>query len=313
MSTARTARACTVYLTQNLPSYYAQIGGRNPEHIADSLLGNFQTKIFHANGDPKSNQWAADLIGKSVQYRRTYGEGERYGESSGTTYGASENVGVSDTQGTNTSQQRNKGWGGGWSSSSQPGGGTWNNHYNYGQSAGTGTNESTGTTRGRGWNWGTNRGKSRDRSHNLGVNEVIDYELQPAEFSRLRKGGPEHSLQVDEPASNGGEDLGRDRVTTVDRVHPIELRRELLERGVGQLLDLAQRVALRHQFLRRLEGEHGDLLLLAAAHASLDHVCHASATTSAVWLRSLFHTLLVATFASFEALDDVSAWAFTQF
>ena len=203
-STARSARAATVYLTQNLPSYYAQIGGKHPEHIADSLLGNFQTKIFHANGDPRSNQWAADLIGKSIQYRRTYGEGERYGESAGTSYGESENAGVSTMRGSSTSEQKNQGWGGGWSSSSQPGSGTWNHHYNYGQSGGTGTNESQGTSRGRGWNWGSNRGESRDQSVNRGINEVIDYELQPAEFSRLRKGGPECGLQVDAIVFQGG-------------------------------------------------------------------------------------------------------------
>lgn len=203
-STARSARAATVYLTQNLPSYYAQIGGRNPEHIADSLLGNFQTKIFHANGDPKSNQWAADLIGKSVQYRRTYGEGERHGESSGTSYGRSENVGASDTYGTSRNDQKNRGWGGGWSSSFGPGGGSWNNNYNYGRSSSSGTSESQGTSRGRGWNSGENFGDSHDHSTNRSVNEVIDYELQPAEFSRLRKGGREHLLLVDGIVFQGG-------------------------------------------------------------------------------------------------------------
>ena len=203
-STARSACACTVYLTQNLPGLYHYIGGPRPEHTVDSLLGNFQTKIFHANGDPRSNQWAADLIGKSIQYRRTYGEGERYGESAGTSYGESENAGVSTMRGSSTSEQKNQGWGGGWSSSSQPGSGTWNHHYNYGQSGGTGTNESQGTSRGRGWNWGSNRGESRDQSVNRGINEVIDYELQPAEFSRLRKGGPECGLQVDAIVFQGG-------------------------------------------------------------------------------------------------------------
>lgn len=35
----------------------------------DSLLGNFQTKIFHANGDSVTNLWAADTIGKFWDYR----------------------------------------------------------------------------------------------------------------------------------------------------------------------------------------------------------------------------------------------------
>lgn len=217
-STARSARACTVYLTQNLPTFYAQIGGRNPEHIADSLLGNFQTKIFHANGDPKSNQWAADLIGKSVQYRRTYGEGERYGQSTGINESRSENVGISDTHSSSTSAQKNHGWGGGWSSSKA--GGSWNQHYNFSEGITAGTSESQGTSRGRGWNWGRNRGESRDQSVNRGVNEVVDYELQPAEFSRLRKGGPEHGLEVDGIVFQGGRVWKHSRSTWLPCVFP---------------------------------------------------------------------------------------------
>lgn len=136
--------------------------------------------------------------------RRTYGEGERYGESSGTSYGENASVGASDTRGTSTNEQKNNGWGGGWSSSSQPGGGTWNNHYNYGRGSGSGTSESQGTSRSRGSNWGENRGASNDRSWNRGVNEVIDYALQPGEFSRLRKGGPENRLLVDGIVFQGG-------------------------------------------------------------------------------------------------------------
>lgn len=66
-STARSSRACTVYLTQNLPSYYSAFGGQNSQSDAQSFLGNLQTKIFHANGDPSTNNWAADSIGKTRQ------------------------------------------------------------------------------------------------------------------------------------------------------------------------------------------------------------------------------------------------------
>lgn len=212
-STARSARACTVYLTQNLPAYYARIGGRNPEHIADSLLGHFQTKIFHANGEPRTNQWAADLIGKGVQYRRTFTEGDRFGVSDGTSYGENENVGLGETRGSNTNRQKNSGWGGGWSSTSAPGGGSSNHHYNYGRSRGDGTNESRSVNRGRGWNWGRNRGTSFDHSTSKGVNEVIDYQLQPAEFTRLRKGGSAHGMQVEAVIFQGGRVWRRSRST----------------------------------------------------------------------------------------------------
>ncbi|MBX7210414.1 MAG: TraM recognition domain-containing protein [Verrucomicrobiaceae bacterium] len=66
-STARSSRACTVYLTQNLPSYFSAFGGPNSRSDAESFLGNLQTKIFHANGDPTTNNWAADSIGKTRQ------------------------------------------------------------------------------------------------------------------------------------------------------------------------------------------------------------------------------------------------------
>jgi len=69
-ATARSSRACTVYLTQNLPNYYAEMGGAHSKSRVDSLVGNLQTKIWHANSDPETNNHAAETIGKSW-YRRT--------------------------------------------------------------------------------------------------------------------------------------------------------------------------------------------------------------------------------------------------
>lgn len=62
--TARSALAATVYLTQNISNYYAALGGDSSKSATDSLLGNLQTKIFHANGDPATNEWAERLFGK---------------------------------------------------------------------------------------------------------------------------------------------------------------------------------------------------------------------------------------------------------
>lgn len=71
-STARSARAATVYLTQNLSNYYAAIGGDpTGKAKADSLLGNLQTKVFHANGDSVTNLWAAELISKTWGRRQS--------------------------------------------------------------------------------------------------------------------------------------------------------------------------------------------------------------------------------------------------
>ncbi len=75
-STARSSRACTVYLTQNLPSYHAAFGGGDAKAGVDAFLGNLQTKIFHANGDPTTNNWAADSIGRTRQLQLYGGQSE---------------------------------------------------------------------------------------------------------------------------------------------------------------------------------------------------------------------------------------------
>jgi len=66
-TTARSCRACTVFLTQNISNYYAVLGGNNSKAKVDSLLGNLSTRIFHANNDFETNQWAANSIGKEFR------------------------------------------------------------------------------------------------------------------------------------------------------------------------------------------------------------------------------------------------------
>ena len=78
-ATARSSKACTVYLTQNLPNYYAEFGSGVGKHRVDSLVGNLQTKVFHANSDPETNKFAAETIGKVWGLRR----GGSLGSSSG--------------------------------------------------------------------------------------------------------------------------------------------------------------------------------------------------------------------------------------
>jgi TraM recognition site of TraD and TraG len=68
-TTARSSRACTVYLTQNYSNYLSALGGESARPKVDSLLGNLQTKIFHQNGDAVTNRWAAEAIGRRLQYR----------------------------------------------------------------------------------------------------------------------------------------------------------------------------------------------------------------------------------------------------
>jgi hypothetical protein len=80
-STARSSRACTVYLTQNFPSYLSVFSGANSRAEVEAFVGNLQTKIFHANGDPTTNNWAADSIGRSRQTHYSGGMSEQLGKS----------------------------------------------------------------------------------------------------------------------------------------------------------------------------------------------------------------------------------------
>jgi hypothetical protein len=70
--TARSARACTVFLSQTLSNYHAALGGNDHARaLTASLLGVLQTKIFHANTDPDTNEWATRLFAKEWQYTAT--------------------------------------------------------------------------------------------------------------------------------------------------------------------------------------------------------------------------------------------------
>jgi len=64
---ARSARAATVYITQNLNNYHAVLGS-NAHHDAQAFLGNLVTKIYHANRDHATNQWAADSIAQQWDF-----------------------------------------------------------------------------------------------------------------------------------------------------------------------------------------------------------------------------------------------------
>jgi hypothetical protein len=80
---ARSARACTVYLAQNVSQYQAVLGAGG-EHETHALLANFQTKIFHANSGI-TNQFAADLIAQDWMTAFNFGSnlGERGDSRSG--------------------------------------------------------------------------------------------------------------------------------------------------------------------------------------------------------------------------------------
>jgi hypothetical protein len=69
LSTCRSSRVSTVFLTQNISNIQAALGGQHHgEAEANSIFGNLNTKVFHANGDPVTNGWASTLIGRTKQF-----------------------------------------------------------------------------------------------------------------------------------------------------------------------------------------------------------------------------------------------------
>jgi len=68
-STCRAFGVATVLLSQNVNNFYAALGGGDRGKAeTDSIFGNLNTKIFHANACPVTNEWAASLIGRSRQF-----------------------------------------------------------------------------------------------------------------------------------------------------------------------------------------------------------------------------------------------------
>jgi hypothetical protein len=123
-TTARSSRACTVYLSQTIANYAWSLGGeQKAKALTDSLMGVLQTKIFCANSDPKTNQWAAEVMAKSWQQK---------------------------------------------------------------------------------FNSGVNHSDKAGRSSNSGSSESLEYNVQPAEFVALRKGGNGNNFLVDSIIHGGG-------------------------------------------------------------------------------------------------------------
>jgi len=64
-ATARSSRIATVYISQNLPNYHANMVSTHSDHRVKAFLGTLGTKIFHANADIETNNYASQLIGEA--------------------------------------------------------------------------------------------------------------------------------------------------------------------------------------------------------------------------------------------------------
>lgn len=66
-ATARSSRIATVYISQNMPNYFANMGGEKGRYKVLSFLGTLGTKFFHANADIETNKYSSELIGEAYQ------------------------------------------------------------------------------------------------------------------------------------------------------------------------------------------------------------------------------------------------------
>lgn len=66
-TTARSSRVATVYATQSVSNYLAVFGDKAEAEV-HSLLGNLTSQFFNQQSDIKTNQYAAELIGRTRQF-----------------------------------------------------------------------------------------------------------------------------------------------------------------------------------------------------------------------------------------------------
>ncbi|MBL9118511.1 MAG: TraM recognition domain-containing protein [Phycisphaerae bacterium] len=80
-TTCRASRVATVLITQSIANLRTALGGgETGRETADALLANLNTRIFHANGDPTTNEYAANLIGKRRELLMNGGDSRPQGE-----------------------------------------------------------------------------------------------------------------------------------------------------------------------------------------------------------------------------------------
>lgn len=195
LSTARSSRAATVYITQNLPSYYSRLKTRDAHAAADSLLGNFQTKIFHANMDHTTNQYASNMIGKTLQRRKSRN------------WSQSGSVQTSETDSSSWGNQYGESEGQSWGSGSNSGGsfGPGGASHTYGNSSQSGGNKGTSWSRSSGGGRSVGHSTTRGDTDGGGWSEQMDFTVEPMAFAaRLRKGGAADKRLVDGIVVQGG-------------------------------------------------------------------------------------------------------------
>lgn len=182
LSTCRGSKACVVFLTQSLPTYYSQLG-KDRSDAGDGIVGKFNTQIFHQNGDFRTNEFASKLVGRGIQHRQTAGHSAGSTTSQGVTQGGSE--GYSEGAGGGSNESTN---------SSHQGMLPWENT-THGNSVGK--NDQWNSNQNENTNWSVNRNTSTSNTENNSVTEHMDVRIEPNFFSeQLKSGGACHNEEV---------------------------------------------------------------------------------------------------------------------
>lgn len=174
LATCRSAKVCTLFLTQSLPTLYAKIG-ENAHDRAHHLVSNFNTVVLHSSACPETNDWMARKIGRSLQNRASYNESE----------GSSDQFGMNMGEGTNWGSSHGSGGSSGYSSGQ--GGGSTNG----------GSSWNSGSSQGGNDQWGRNRGGGSNHGQSWGHSQTMDHTIEPGQFARMLKtGGPVNGNRV---------------------------------------------------------------------------------------------------------------------
>lgn len=182
LSTCRGSKACVVYMTQSLPTYYSMLGTEKKD-AADGFLGKFNTHIFHLNPDPRSNAYASALIGRGIQKRRsgnaTKGSSKQHGRNYGGSDSATYTVGDSENQGSGKNYA----------------GLIFKTEEGESSNEGVGTNRAMANQQGR--SYGYNSGQGTNESVTDGYSENMDNLVESNWFSTaLKTGGPDNNFEV---------------------------------------------------------------------------------------------------------------------
>lgn len=184
LSTCRGSKACVVYLTQSLPTYYAMLG-REKSDAVDGFVGKFNSKVFHLNADPRTNAYASSLIGRGLHIRRT--ASDTRGSSTSRGRNASESVNSNYSYGSGETNGSSGGASGGWLFPFST--------LNHSHSDGTSRNLNSGG--GSSSSSGYSETDSESQSVTTGGNEQMDTLVETNFFSQhLKTGGPDNDYEV---------------------------------------------------------------------------------------------------------------------